>query len=146
MLERRILAIGVFDLFHVGHLRYLQYARQQGQHLTVAVCRDAVSSTVKEVMPVICEEHRLEIIRGLACVDVANLAPCSTKEAARSAIWIKEWGIDHVIGGGIWEGSQRWNDLTAALAMQGITVSFAPHTQGISTTQIRAAIAGTGGA
>lgn len=25
-----ILASGVFDLFHVGHLRYLQYARAQG--------------------------------------------------------------------------------------------------------------------
>ena len=133
---KRVLAIGVFDLFHVGHLRYLQWARQQGSHLTVAVSQDAICLAIKARVPVINEAHRLEVIQGLNCVDDAFLQPVSTRYADEAAAWIAEWGIDHVVGGGGWSGSERWMRLTLALARHGITVSFAPATEGISTSQL----------
>ncbi|MBS0345482.1 MAG: adenylyltransferase/cytidyltransferase family protein [Proteobacteria bacterium] len=136
MTPRRVLAVGVFDLFHVGHLRYLQYAREQGRVLVVAVSTDAVSVSAKKKLPIIPELERLEIVRGLGWVDEAALQPCSTEETDAAAVWIASWQIDHVVAGGGWEGSARWARLIPALAQRGISVSFAPETKGLSTTLI----------
>ena len=65
----RVLAMGVFDLFHVGHLRYLQAARALGGHLTVGVATDAISMASKGNRPIIYESDRLEIVSSLSCVD-----------------------------------------------------------------------------
>jgi rfaE bifunctional protein nucleotidyltransferase chain/domain len=64
------LANGIFDLFHVGHLRYLQGARAEADLLLVAVNSDASTRAYKGPgRPVVPEEERAEIIAGLACVD-----------------------------------------------------------------------------
>ena len=116
MLPERGLAIGVFDLFHVGHLRYLQYAARRCRHLVVAVSQDRIASEVKGRRPVIPEAQRLEIAKGLGFVAEARLQPTSTENTAESAEWIADWSIQHVIAGGSWQGSERWNRLVAALA------------------------------
>ncbi len=147
MTGRRILTVGVFDLFHIGHLRYLQYARQQGAHLTVAVTPDALCHARKGKWPMIHEAQRLEIIHGLGCVDRAAYMPSSLELTDVAVAWIAQWGIDYVVVGGEWEGTPRWQRLTPLLAEQGISVSFAPHTNGISSTEIVASIRqGTDGA
>lgn len=135
-MTKRVLATGVFDLFHVGHLRFLQYARLQGAHLTVAVTPDALCAQRKGKWPVIHEGQRLEIIRGLGWVERAEYMPGSLELTEAAAAWIAQWNIDHVVVGGEWEGTPRWQRLTPLLAAQGIRVSFAPHTQGISSTDI----------
>lgn len=134
--SRRVLAIGVFDLFHVGHLRYLQYARAQGAHLTVAVTPDSISLDIKQKTPVIPETERLEIVRGVRSVDEAWLQPASTEYTEESAEWIAAWGIDLVVAGGGWQGSERWARLVPLLAAHQIAVVFAPATQGLSTTAL----------
>ncbi len=64
------LANGVFDLFHVGHLRYLQGARAEADVLVVAVNSDRSTRENKGPgRPVIPEAERAEIVAGLACVD-----------------------------------------------------------------------------
>ncbi|MGC3996060.1 MAG: adenylyltransferase/cytidyltransferase family protein [Anaeromyxobacter sp.] len=64
------LANGVFDLFHVGHLRYLQGAKAEADLLLVAVNSDASTRANKGPgRPVVPEGERAEIIAGLACVD-----------------------------------------------------------------------------
>jgi glycerol-3-phosphate cytidylyltransferase len=133
---KRILAIGVFDLFHVGHLRYLQYARAQGDHLSVAVSSDEIVQRIKQKTAVINEQHRLEIIQGLSCVDFAALQPETTTNAEVSAQWIADWNIHTVVAGGGWSSSERWQRLIASLALKKITVEFAPHTDFISSTEI----------
>lgn len=135
-MKTRILAAGVFDLFHIGHLRYLQYARQQGTHLTVAVTPDALCAERKGKWTIINEVQRLEIIRGLGWVDHAEYMPSSMELTEVAAHWISAWGIHHVVVGGEWAGTPRWQRLIPALAERDITVAFAPHTQGISSTEI----------
>lgn len=64
------LANGVFDLFHVGHLRYLEAAAAEADVLVVAVNSDASTRAYKGPdRPVIPEGERAEIVAGLACVD-----------------------------------------------------------------------------
>ena len=65
------LANGVFDLFHVGHLRYLQGARALADVLVVAVNSDASARLLGKGpgRPVVPEAERAEIVAALACVD-----------------------------------------------------------------------------
>jgi rfaE bifunctional protein nucleotidyltransferase chain/domain len=64
------LANGVFDLFHVGHLRYLEAAAELADVLVVAVNSDASTRAYKGPgRPVIPEAERAEIVAGLGCVD-----------------------------------------------------------------------------
>jgi len=65
------LANGLFDLFHVGHLRYLQGARALADKLVVAVNGDASARLQGKGpgRPVIPAAERAEIVAGLACVD-----------------------------------------------------------------------------
>jgi rfaE bifunctional protein nucleotidyltransferase chain/domain len=68
--KRIALANGVFDLFHVGHLRYLQGARAEADLLVVAVNSDRSTRENKGPgRPVVPEAERAEIVAGLACVD-----------------------------------------------------------------------------
>jgi rfaE bifunctional protein nucleotidyltransferase chain/domain len=64
------LANGIFDLFHVGHLRYLKGAKDLADLLVVAVNSDASARENKGPgRPVVPEGERAEIVAALACVD-----------------------------------------------------------------------------
>ncbi len=64
------LANGVFDLFHVGHLRYLRGARAEADLRVVAVNSDVSTRLNKGPdRPVVPEAERAEIVEALACVD-----------------------------------------------------------------------------
>jgi rfaE bifunctional protein nucleotidyltransferase chain/domain len=64
------LANGVFDLLHVGHVRYLQGARALADVLVVAVNSDASTRACKGPgRPVIPQAERAELVAALACVD-----------------------------------------------------------------------------
>jgi rfaE bifunctional protein nucleotidyltransferase chain/domain len=69
--QRIALANGIFDLFHVGHLRYLEGARALADLLVVAVNSD-VSTRLQGKgpgRPVVPEAERAEIVAALRCVD-----------------------------------------------------------------------------
>lgn len=65
-----VLANGVFDLLHVGHVRYLQDCRRQADALFVAVNSDASARALKGPgRPLVPEAERAELLAALACVD-----------------------------------------------------------------------------
>jgi D-glycero-beta-D-manno-heptose 1-phosphate adenylyltransferase len=64
------LANGVFDLFHVGHLRYLRGAKAEADLLVVAVNSDLSTRLNKGPgRPVVPEAERVEVLEALSCVD-----------------------------------------------------------------------------
>jgi rfaE bifunctional protein nucleotidyltransferase chain/domain len=64
------LANGVFDLIHVGHVRYLEGAKQLADCLVVAVNSDASTRAYKGPgRPHIPEGERAELVAALACTD-----------------------------------------------------------------------------
>lgn len=68
------LANGVFDLLHVGHLRYLEGAKQLADRLVVAVNSDASTRAYKGPgRPIIPEGERVELLRALRCTDLVLL-------------------------------------------------------------------------
>jgi len=68
---RRIsFANGCFDLLHVGHVRFLEGAREQGDVLVVGVNSDrAVTSLKGPGRPLLPEAARAELVAALAAVD-----------------------------------------------------------------------------
>ncbi|MHC1709295.1 MAG: adenylyltransferase/cytidyltransferase family protein [Methanomassiliicoccales archaeon] len=68
----RVMASGVFDILHPGHLRYLQEAKDQGDELVVVVATDATVRRRKHE-PITPETMRLELISALKMVDQAYL-------------------------------------------------------------------------
>lgn len=69
--ESVALANGVFDLLHVGHVRYLEAAKQLADRLVVAVNSDASTRAYKGPdRPVIPQDERAELLRALRCTDL----------------------------------------------------------------------------
>ncbi len=66
-----VLAFGSFDLFHPGHLSYLESARGYGNKLIVIVARDESIRAVKGRTPVFNEKDRVQILKALRIVDNA---------------------------------------------------------------------------
>jgi rfaE bifunctional protein nucleotidyltransferase chain/domain len=79
---RRIaLANGLFDILHVGHLRYLQAAREEADLLVVAVNSDGSARRLKgPTRPVTPQEERAELLAGFACVDYVTIFEYDTVE------------------------------------------------------------------
>lgn len=72
--RRVVLTNGVFDLLHVGHLRYLQAARALGDCLIVGVNDDASVRAAKgPLRPIVPAAERAELVAGLACVDFVTI-------------------------------------------------------------------------
>ena len=68
--ERIVLANGCFDVLHVGHVRYLEGARAQGDRLVVGINADATVRALKgEGRPRIPAQERAELIAALAASD-----------------------------------------------------------------------------
>ena len=72
--KKLVFTNGVFDILHVGHVRYLQQARELGDALVVAVNSDASVRQLKgEGRPLMSENDRAEILAALECVDCVTI-------------------------------------------------------------------------
>jgi len=67
---------GCFDILHIGHLKYLQAAKQLGDILIVAINSDDSVRAIKgDKRPLVPEDERAEILAGLECVDYVMIFP-----------------------------------------------------------------------
>jgi len=72
--KKIVLANGCFDLFHVGHIRYLAGARELGDCLVVAINDDAQVQNIKGGnRPFMPEQERAEIVSALKFVDFVTI-------------------------------------------------------------------------
>jgi D-beta-D-heptose 7-phosphate kinase/D-beta-D-heptose 1-phosphate adenosyltransferase len=68
--KRVVFTNGCFDLIHLGHIKYFQFARQQGDLLVVAVNTDLSIRKLKgEKRPIIGENDRLSVLEELESID-----------------------------------------------------------------------------
>jgi len=68
--KKIVFANGVFDLLHVGHVRYLQAARAEGDLLVVGINSDASTRKLKgEGRPILTERARAALVAALKSVN-----------------------------------------------------------------------------
>ncbi len=66
-----VAACGCFDIFHIGHLDYLEGAKCLGDFLIVGINSDESILKNKGKTPIFQEEQRISVINALQCVDYA---------------------------------------------------------------------------
>ncbi|HEY8669659.1 MAG TPA: adenylyltransferase/cytidyltransferase family protein [Terriglobales bacterium] len=125
-----VLTNGCFDLLHVGHIRYLERARELGDFLAVAINGDESVRALKgEGRPITPEAERAEVLGALACVDLVTIfhEPRATSviEAVRPAIYVK---------GGDYTAESLNPEEIAALKRVGAEIKILPLVPGKSTS------------
>ncbi len=134
-----VYVIGVFDLFHRGHLSFLERARACGERLVVAINGDDMVASYKR-RPIHSEEDRLAIVGALRCVDHAFVIRDYDNRRA-----MLEHEVDIVVHGDDWEARSYMEQIRVSerfLERHGIELRFIPYTEGISTSAILERIRG----
>lgn len=128
--KRLVFTNGVFDLLHVGHVRYLKQARALGDALVVAVNSDRSVRELKgPERPVFVEAERAEILAALRDVDYVvvfdDISPRGTIKSLLPDVLVKggDYKIDEIHGR---------EEVEAA----GGTVISLPFVPGASTTSV----------
>ncbi len=121
---------GVFDILHVGHVRYLEQARQLGDALVVAINSDRSVRELKgEGRPLMTENDRAEILAALACVDYVTIF-----DDVSPRVLIAELLPDVLVKGGDYTLDQI-HGREEVEAAGGRVVSL-PFVEGVSTSEI----------
>jgi rfaE bifunctional protein nucleotidyltransferase chain/domain len=96
---------GVFDLLHVGHLRYLRHARGLGDALIVGVNSDrSVTASKGPERPITPQGERAEVLAALTCVDGTVIfdedTPHDLIRALEPDILVKgaDWAENAIVG------------------------------------------------
>jgi len=119
---------GCFDLLHMGHMQYLQQARELGSCLVVAVNSDDSATRLKGPgRPVIPAEERVQMLGALECVDYVTIfdedTPEPLLELIKPDILVKGGTTKVVVG----------REIVEAYGGRVLTVDRA---EGLSTTNI----------
>lgn len=139
--RRVVFTNGVFDLFHLGHVRLLEAARALGGALVVGVNGDDSAARLKgRARPITPQFARAAIVAACRAVDLVAVfdqdTPMDLLRAVRPDVLVKggEYRLSQVVGRALVEG---W----------GGRVEVVPHVEGVSTSglvaRIRRAGAGT---
>lgn len=126
--RRIVFTNGVFDLFHLGHLRLLEAARALGDALVVGVNSDSSARRLKgRGRPIVPQFARAEIVASVRGVDLCVIFgqddPRALLRAVRPDILAKgsEYSLSGVVGRRFVEG-------------YGGRVVLVPHVGGFSST------------
>jgi len=140
--RRLVFTNGCFELLHVGHIRYLQEARDLGDALVVGLNSDESVRAIKgPPRPLVPEAERAELLAALACVDVVVIFPEPTAEHLVATL-----KPDVYVKGGDYTLDTIPPDEAAAVREIGARAEFLPFVDGLSTTGlIRRIHAGSGG-
>ena len=132
-----VLTNGVFDLLHVGHVRYLQEARTLGDLLVVGLNDDQSTRRLKgRARPLVPLDERAVVVAALECVDLVVSFGEDTAEAL-----VTELQPDVYVKGGDYDpqaapGQQGFLPEAACVARYGGRVVILSYLPGHSTSSL----------
>jgi rfaE bifunctional protein nucleotidyltransferase chain/domain len=132
--RRVVFTNGVFDVLHAGHVRYLAWAREQGDALILGLNTDAsVRANKGELRPIVPFDERAQVLAALRSVDVVvafgERTPEVLLDRLRPEVHVKsaQYSEDEL--------PER-----AVVRGYGGEIRLAPHLEGASTTDTIARI------
>ena len=136
MKYNRCVVNGVFDLFHVGHVRLLKRAKEMFKEVVVAIDSDELATQIKR-KPIFPQDARAEILLSCRFVDAVVVVemkdgPSATDTAAVDA-FMRRNNLDALFLAS--DDMAYVNKWFRHLYETDRTV-IVPRTQGISTTQV----------
>lgn len=119
---------GTFDLFHVGHLKLLQRAKQKCDYLIVGVHRSGSWKGKETFIPF---EERLSIIQGIRYVDFA-VESCTEDSDAWSV-----FHYDKLFVGSDYKNSDRFKKYEKFFSDKNVEIIYFPYTKTTSSSILR---------
>lgn len=119
---------GVYDLFHIGHLRLLRNAKAMCDKLIVGVSTDELVA-YKFKKAVIPFPERIEIVQSVRFVD----AVIPQENMDKMEAW-KKLKFDVMFVGDDWYESDKWKELDEQFGHVGVRIVYFPYTKGTSST------------
>ncbi|MBK7702205.1 MAG: adenylyltransferase/cytidyltransferase family protein [bacterium] len=132
------LTLGVFDFCHEGHLNLLRRAAGMCDRLVVGVHTDEEVRRYKGVQPANSELERAAAVRALGIAHTVVVG----SDRARLC---REHRVKLVFHGDDWDPAayrRRWGE--ELIARLGLELVLLPHTPGIDSTRLRAAVPDVG--
>jgi D-beta-D-heptose 7-phosphate kinase/D-beta-D-heptose 1-phosphate adenosyltransferase len=132
-----VLTNGVFDLLHLGHVRYLQEARTLGDLLVVGLNDDQSTRRIKgRARPLVPLDERAVVVAALECVDLVVSFAEDTAEAL-----VAELQPDVYVKGGDYDpraapGQKGFLPEAACVARYGGRVAILSYLPGHSTSAL----------
>lgn len=133
MAGKTVITYGTFDLFHIGHLRLLERAKDlagEDGKLIVAVSTDRFNRVEKGKTCSIPDKDRMEIVAALRCVD--QVIPEDNWEQKTADV--EKFGVDIFVMGDDWRGKFDF-------LKNQCEVVYLPRTPEVSSTEIKEKIA-----
>lgn len=132
-MQENVYVIGVFDLFHTGHVELLRRAKELGDKLIVAINSDEMVASYKRT-PFLSEADRLAIVESTKYVDEAFIInEYDNKE------FIKKYKITKIVHGDDWEKGSYMEQIRVTpefLKENNCELVLLPYTKGISTSEL----------
>ncbi len=125
---KKVLTYGTYDLFHYGHIKLLQRAKNLGDYLVVALSTDEFNEG-KGKKSVMSYEERKEILEAIRYVD--EIIPEVSWEQKITDVVDNE--IDVFVMGDDWEGKFDF-------LKEYCEVVYLPRTANVSSTMLKEAI------
>jgi len=121
---------GVFDLFHVGHLKLLKKAKSICDKLIVGVTTDELVNykLKKAIIPF---EERSEIVASIKWVDTV----IPQENMNKFDMW-KKLKFDIIFVGDDWYNTDKWEEFENQFNKVGVKIIYFPYTKGTSSTLI----------
>lgn len=126
---------GVYDMFHIGHLNILKNAKALCDYLIVGVSTDEVVIKSKNKRPIIPFEDRVKIVESIKYVD--KVVPQTNYDESGKIKAVKDLNVNILFVGSDWQGTEKWNRIEEELKKYNCKVVYLPHTDGISSTNLR---------
>jgi len=127
---------GTFDLFHAGHVKFLEQCARFG-NVYVSLNTDEFIKKYKGTAPVMTFDERKNVL--LSCKWVHDVLPNYHGADSKTSIICVD--PDMIIIGSDWARRDYYSQMGFDqdwLDSRGITLAYIPYTEGISTTDIKA--------
>ncbi len=131
--QKIVLTQGTWDMFHTGHIRYLEQAKQAGDILIVAVDSDRMTKERKgPKRPFDPEEERIAVIRSLRVVDIVtrkddNTDKLDTLRVVRPDVFVVSLST----------GSEIQDDIEKFKEFAGDVLNLPPQSSTSTTAKLR---------
>jgi glycerol-3-phosphate cytidylyltransferase len=130
---RNVYVIGVFDLFHRGHVELLRQSKALGEKLIVAINSDDFVSKYKR-KPMYSEIDRVEIVKACRFVDEVFISHDYDNKP-----FIEQYNIDAIVHGDDWERTSYLKQIVVTeeyLAEKKVDLVLVPYYKGVSSSDV----------
>ena len=126
---KKVCCCGVWDLFHIGHLKFLAEAAWKGDALCVGVETDGLAASRKGELPIICCSNRMKMLD--ACELVAKVVAVDDYIE-----FIEKEQPDVYVVGEEYIEDEKNDYVYEWLMKHGVPLVFLPYYHGVSTSAI----------